>query len=321
MSNELTHYEPEEAAESGAEVVVRSAGEVRTESVGRALDAAYAKASTLTLTADEAKALAEDFPDDAFRTGAQGKANLIYIEHAFLRQRLNQVLGVGASVPIRRREWTEQFTYKKDGQEKGGVTIYVDLVLIVRGCVVGEAIGDAVYYPDNASTSYSDALESAKSAAFRRCCKEFGVGLQAWMKGWVDGWHQRNRSGGQRAPQRQEPARKAEPPKRETAKFEPPKDWPDTEIHDLKLWIDSFVAASQFEAALGMFLNEPSIVGYIEDWENLLRHYAEAYKAKYQQVGSKKMNDVIKAALDQMEADKKAAAEFDQQAADAAAGA
>lgn len=168
--------------------------QARVEAVADALKAAYANASQLKLTPEEAAALAQDFPDEAFRLGAGGDPGLIYIEHAYLRMRLNTVLGVGAAVPIRRREWAEEFQYYKDGQRKTGVRVYVDMVLVVRGCVVGEAIGDSVYYPDNAKTNYSDALESAKSNAFRRCCKEFGVGLQAWIKGWGEGWKERNRA-------------------------------------------------------------------------------------------------------------------------------
>lgn len=179
--------------------------QARVEAVADALKSAYANASQLKLTSEEAAALAEDFPDEAFRLGAGGDPSLIYIEHAYLRMRLNKVLGVGAAVPIRRREWAEEFQYYKDGARKTGVRVYADVVLVVRGCVVGEAIGDAVYYPDNAKTNYSDALESAKSAALRRCCKEFGIGLQAWLKGWTEGWKARQRSGGSPHP--------AQPPK------------------------------------------------------------------------------------------------------------
>lgn len=195
--------------------------QARVEAVADALKLAYANASKLTLTPEEAKALSEDFPDEAFREGAGGDNNLIYIEHAYLRQRLNNVLGVGAVVPIRRREWAEEFTYWKDNREKKAVKVYADVVLLARGCVVGEAIGDAVYYPDNAKSNYSDALESAKSNAFRRCCKEFGVGLQAWMKGWCEEWKQRNRSpapqGRSGGSQSQAPSRPTAPtPQRET---------------------------------------------------------------------------------------------------------
>ena len=184
--------------------------DARTLAVADALHSAYAEASKLVITPDEAKALSADFPDDAFRRGAGGDDRLIYIEHAYLRQRLNQVLGLGAVVPIRRREWVEDFSFKdKRGIDMQAHRVYVDTVLVVRGAVVGEAIGDGVYYPNNPKTNYGDALESAKSGALRRCCKEFGVGLQAWMKGWCAGWEQRNPLGGVRTP---EPSPSAAPP-------------------------------------------------------------------------------------------------------------
>lgn len=176
-----------------------TAAQARVESVAQTLDAAYKNASTLKLTKEEADELTADFPDEAFELGAGGDKNLLYLSHVYLRQRLNKVLGVGAVVPIRRREWSEEFTYQKDGRTKQAARVYVDLVLIVRGCVVGEAIGDAIFYKDNMQDSYSDTLEKAKSNAFRRCCKEFGVGLQPWMKGFCEAWKQRNRGGSQNA--------------------------------------------------------------------------------------------------------------------------
>lgn len=175
--------------------------QARNESIATMLDAAYQRASTLQLTPDEAEKLAADFPDEAFELGAGGDRSLLYLSHVYIRQRLNQVLGIGASVPIRRREWSEEFTYFKDGKNKQAARVYVEMVLLVRGCVVGEAIADAIYYKENSGDSYADTLEKAKSNAFRRCAKEFGVGLQPWMKGFCEQWKQRNLAGGsQNAP-------------------------------------------------------------------------------------------------------------------------
>lgn len=182
-----------------AELRVITPTEARNESIADTLDAAYKNASTLRLTPEESAALAADFPDEAFELGAGGDKNLLYLSHSYLRQRLNQVLGVGAAVPIRRREWSEEFTYMKDNREKHAARVYVDMVLLVRGCVVGEAIADAIFYKENSGDSYADTLEKAKSNAFRRCCKEFGVGLQPWMKGFCEEWKRRNM--GQNRPQ------------------------------------------------------------------------------------------------------------------------
>lgn len=147
--------------------------------------AAYAKASTLALTAEEQAALQKDFPDEAFKPGAAGKESLIYIEHAFLRDRFNQVFGPGQWALIPRSRWAEDFTTDKG---KPASRVYVEAMLLVRGCFVAEAVGDMVYWKGNDSQNYGDAVEGAKTAALRRCAKELGVGLQAWKKDFGDGW-------------------------------------------------------------------------------------------------------------------------------------
>jgi hypothetical protein len=75
-----------------------------------------------------------------------------------------------------------------------GSRVYVEAMLVVRGCFVAEAIGEMEYYPKNASQNYGDAVEGATTAAFRRCAKGFGVGLQAWKKDWCEGWWARKRA-------------------------------------------------------------------------------------------------------------------------------
>lgn len=203
ITTQLAKIEPDlpvVPSESTAVSPTITPAQARIEAVADVLHKGYENASTLVLTPDEAKALSADFPDEAFSLGAGGDPNLVYIEHAYLRQRLNQVLGVGAAVPIKRRDWGEEFEYFKDGKRAKAVRIYADVVLLVRGCVVGEAVGEAIYYPNNAKSNFGDALESARSNAFRRCCKDFGVGLQAWMKGWCEGWKQRQRKRPQDAP-------------------------------------------------------------------------------------------------------------------------
>jgi hypothetical protein len=150
----------------------------------------YERASTLALTPEEIKALTADFPDEAFKTGAAGKENLIYIEHAFLRDRLNSVIGVGQWALIPRSRWAEDFTTRKGDQAS---RVYVEAMLVIRGSFVSESIGEMEYYPTNGSQNYGDAVEGAKTAALRRCCKEFGIGLQAWKKDWCEGWWARKR--------------------------------------------------------------------------------------------------------------------------------
>lgn len=169
--------------------------QARIEAVANVLHQAYAKASTLVLSPDEVKRLCAPFPDEAFRAGAGGKDNLIYIPHAFIRARLCEALGIGQWSFVSRNRWTEDFmTTGKVPQAASRV--YVEGVLLVRGCFVAEAVGDMVYYPKNEATNFGDAVEGAKSAALHRCAKELGVGLQQWDKSFAEGWLQRQRSSG-----------------------------------------------------------------------------------------------------------------------------
>ena len=168
-----------------------TAAQAKVDAVASLMMSAYAKASQLVLTTEECEKLQADIPDEAFRSGASGKENLIYIEHAHLRDRLNQVFGPGQWAIVPRNRWSEDFTTKDN---KPGVRIYVEAMLCVRGCFVAEAVGDMEYYPHNAGTNYGDCVEGAKSGCLRRCAKELGIGLQAWKKDWCDGWWKRRKN-------------------------------------------------------------------------------------------------------------------------------
>jgi hypothetical protein len=84
-----------------------------------------------------------------------------------------------------RPHWGEDFV---TGKGQKAVRIYADCALLIRGCLVSEAIGEMVYYPNNAIQSYGDAEEGSETAAFRRCAKKIGVGLQAWKKDFCEAW-------------------------------------------------------------------------------------------------------------------------------------
>lgn len=163
--------------------------ESRDESVMKLLEKAYENASQLKLTADEQKALLEDFPDYCFQRGANGDNNLLYLEHEALRNRLSNVLGLGQWKQVIRRNWEEEFT--SGNPPSVSKRIYIDMVLLVRGCVVAEAIGNGVYMPKNPRDTYGDGFEKAKTNAFRLCCKEWGLGLQCYSKDWCEAFKAR----------------------------------------------------------------------------------------------------------------------------------
>lgn len=193
MSNEMTQHKPTQApiqqTAKVADANKQLQDTVRSEAVADLTRLAITKAGTLQLSPDESKRLMADFPDEAFQKGAGGKDNLIYLEHAALRDRLNEVLGLGQWAIIVRENWFENFTSAKGSH---GVRVYSKVMLLVRGCYVSESVGDMDYYPGNPNQNKGDAIEGSKTAAFRRCAKEFGVGLQAWRKEWCAGWMQRN---------------------------------------------------------------------------------------------------------------------------------
>lgn len=183
--------------------------QARVEAVAKTLELAYSRASTLSLTPDETAALKAEFPDEAFKMGAGGNPELIYIEHAFLRDRFNAVLGMGQWAIIRTKpHWGEDF---KTAKGQSATRIYADCALLIRGCLAAEAIGTMVYYPSNSTQDYSDAAKGSVTAAFRRCASDFGVGLQAWKKDFCEGWKQRNRGVGQRPAAREYPIKPADP--------------------------------------------------------------------------------------------------------------
>lgn len=174
-----------------------TAAQAKVEAVANLTMKAYEQASTLKLTPEEVSSLQADFPDEAFKPGAAGKENLIYIEHAFLRDRLNQVFGPGQWSIIPRNRWAEPFT---TGRGTEGSRVYVEAMLVIRGAFVAEAVGAMEYYPKNESQNYGDAVEGAKTAALRRCAKELGIGLQAWKQDWCNGWWARRKKSSGNAP-------------------------------------------------------------------------------------------------------------------------
>lgn len=172
--------------------VQQTPAQARIEAVSSVLHSAYQKASLLQLTSEEIKALKADFPDEAFKLGAGGNDQLIYIEFAFLRDRFDEVIGMGQWALVRTRpHWGEDYV---TGKGQKATRIYADCALVIRGCLVAEAIGEMSYFHNNATQSYGDAVEGSETAAFRRCAKKFGVGLQAWKKDFCAAWMQKHRN-------------------------------------------------------------------------------------------------------------------------------
>lgn len=176
--------------------------QARVDAVAALTTGSLARASTLLLTPEETERLTAEFPDSDFLPGAGGKENLIYIQHSALRDRLNKVLGLGQWAIIVRETWNEDFETRGSAGKppQKGVRVYVRGMMLVRGCYVAESVGDMDYFPGNAAQNFGDAYEGAQTAAFRRCAKNFGVGVQAWDRHWCDSWWLRKRGTAQQKP-------------------------------------------------------------------------------------------------------------------------
>lgn len=240
-----------------------TAAQAKVDAVANLTMKAYERAGTLVLTKEEIAALQADFPDEAFKPGAAGKEKLIYIEHAFLRDRLNQVIGCGQWSIVPRSRWAEDFiipakrdSYGNMKPETQGVRIYVEAMLIVRGCFVAENIGDMDYYPKNAGTNYGDAVRGATTQALRRCAADLGIGLQAWKKDWCEGWWKRRTGKGDPARQqfqRATPPATAKPAATQAAAKPPPQKGPPIAHAGNRVWLINKITPAGRTAAEAYF--------------------------------------------------------------------
>lgn len=150
--------------------------ESRTSEITAALLPAYQQASRLKITKAEAKRLTHSFPDKQVEVRPNDGA--IYIPHIFLSQRLNEVFGPGSWSLICREHY----------HDEEARMLYAEHILIIRGCFVGEAVGE---HPFNSLTNakYGDALESSAAEALRRICgKRLSCGNQVWQPAYCQSW-------------------------------------------------------------------------------------------------------------------------------------
>lgn len=140
----------------------------------------------LVLSEQEQTALMAPFPDSDFVRGAGGDQNLIYCEYSALKNRLSSSIGIGQWSAKVLGHWKESI--EMGNPPKPATRVYVEVELHIRGYKVGHGIGDMVYYPSNAKMSYSDAFEGAKTNAFRRATKDFGLCSQVYSKEWCEAW-------------------------------------------------------------------------------------------------------------------------------------
>jgi hypothetical protein len=69
--------------------------------------------------------------------------------------------------------------------------IYWGFYLVIQGSFSGFAIGEQKYQPSNATMTYGDACEGAKSNALMRLCKGLGISLELWKPSFVKNWREK----------------------------------------------------------------------------------------------------------------------------------
>ncbi len=153
--------------------------DTRAAEITAALTPAYKNASKFKITKAEAKQLTKPFPDHVIEIRSNDGA--IFLPHIFLSQRLNEVFGPGAWALVCREHY----------HDTEARMIYAEHVLLIRGCAVGEAVGEHSFSALEGE-KYGDGLESTAAEALRRICgKRLSCGNQLWQSDFCEKWQKK----------------------------------------------------------------------------------------------------------------------------------
>jgi len=92
--------------------------------------------------------------------------------------KLNKVFGIGQWCLLKREVKLDETANK----------CYYVGILLIRGCYVSEAIGEAEYHKANTMQSWASVAESAKSDCIVRCCKDLGIASELWQPQFSRKW-------------------------------------------------------------------------------------------------------------------------------------
>ena len=141
--------------------------------------AIYSGASLLSISDKEQKKLLAAFDTNMIEIRPDG---LIYLPQVFWRQRLNETFGIG--------QWC--LIIKGNTKDPERSKLYLEGVLMVRGCYMATAVGEAEYHDNNKGQSWASVWESAKSDCITRCCKDLGIASLLWQPQFSQQWQQDN---------------------------------------------------------------------------------------------------------------------------------
>lgn len=102
---------------------------------------------------------------------------MLYLPGVRYRMRLNEAFGLGG------------WGLRPKGEPKvNGNQVFYTAQLYCLGRFVAEAMGEGKWISNNAKSSYGTALESAKTDALTRCCKDIGIASQLWDPSFTRRW-------------------------------------------------------------------------------------------------------------------------------------
>ena len=107
---------------------------------------------------------------------------LVYLPWTWYADRLNQAFG--------RLQWgliPQGAPMSRDTGNNNVLVIWGNW-LVIKGVPIGFAYGETSYRTNNATMSYGDACEGAKSIALARNCKVLGMALELWDSEWTVNW-------------------------------------------------------------------------------------------------------------------------------------
>jgi hypothetical protein len=135
-------------------------------------------AGTIKLTNEQELILYDPVKEDDVEIRPDGLVYLPWMEYV---SRLRKAFGLSwAIIPQGMPK------FMKDSE-----MIYWGFYLVVEGKLSGFAIGEQRYQPTNATMTYGDACEGAKSNALMRLCKGLGISLELWKPSFVKAWKEK----------------------------------------------------------------------------------------------------------------------------------
>lgn len=128
--------------------------------------------ATLRLPTEMRAVLEEPIPVEDLDILPTGE---VYASQVQYRRRLTKVFGPGGWAMVERSQPRLEHN-----------TVIQQWGLYAQGALISTAWGEQEYFPQNPRMSYATALESAKSNALMRCCKDLAIASECWDRHFTE---------------------------------------------------------------------------------------------------------------------------------------